>query len=77
MIKGACKKARMWDLPLQEAIGYVTPCDMAEVNKLRDWAKGRCRSASYPGLYRGPETGADNLSSSSSRRQLTIKKGAL
>jgi SpoVK/Ycf46/Vps4 family AAA+-type ATPase len=51
-IKACCRKSLMYDVPLQEAAQYVTHIDPAQVELLRNWAEGKCLSASSPGLYR-------------------------
>jgi hypothetical protein len=51
-IKACCRKALMYDVPLQKAASYVTHIDPEQIESLRTWADGRCLSASTDGLYR-------------------------
>ncbi len=61
-IKSCCRLAALLDVPLMEAAKQVVPVAVTaaeSVEKLRDWASGRCLSASQPGLYlRGKGAGA-------------------
>jgi len=53
-IKSCCRLAALLDLPLQEAAKNVVPVAVTaaeSVDRLRNWASGRCLSASAPGLY--------------------------
>jgi SpoVK/Ycf46/Vps4 family AAA+-type ATPase len=53
-IRACCRLAKLLDVPLLEAAGHVVPVAVTaaeSVQKLRDWADGRCLSASQPGLY--------------------------
>lgn len=62
-IEVCCQRAVQYQIPLAEAATYVRPTPAEDVQRLREWASGRCLSASRPGMYRfaGRET-------SSSRR---------
>jgi SpoVK/Ycf46/Vps4 family AAA+-type ATPase len=54
-IRACCRLAALLDLPLGEAAGNVVPVAVTaaeSVERLRQWASGRCLSASEPGLYR-------------------------
>lgn len=53
-IKSCCRLSALLDVTLVEAARQVVPvaATAAEsVEKLRDWASGRCLSAAAPGLY--------------------------
>ena len=53
-IKSACRLAALLDVPLVEAAKQVVPVAVTaaeSVERLRNWASGRCLSASVPGLY--------------------------
>jgi hypothetical protein len=54
-IRACCRLAALLDLPLVEAARNVVPVAVTaaeSVERLRQWASGRCLSASEPGLYR-------------------------
>ena len=54
-IRACCRLAVLLDLPLREAARQIVPVatTAAEgVEKLRQWADGRCLSAEAPGVYR-------------------------
>jgi len=54
-IKSCCRLAALLDLPLVQAAENVVPITTTSaesVEKLRDWAHGRCLSADVPGIYR-------------------------
>ena len=53
-IQSCCRLAALMDLPLREAAKNVVPVAVTaaeSVEKLRDWASGRCLNASRPGIY--------------------------
>src|SRR4029078_2389432 len=53
-IKSCCRLAALLDLPLTAAGQNIVPVakNSAEaVDKLRNWASGRCLSADHPGIY--------------------------
>jgi hypothetical protein len=53
-IKSACRLAALLEVPLVEAAQNVVPVAVTaaeSVEKLRNWASGRCLSADRPGLY--------------------------
>jgi hypothetical protein len=53
-IKSCCRLAALLDVPLIEAAKQVVPVAVTaaeSVERLRNWASGRCLSASVPGLY--------------------------
>jgi SpoVK/Ycf46/Vps4 family AAA+-type ATPase len=53
-IKSNCRLAALLDVPLVEAAQQVVPVAVTaaeSVERLRNWASGRCLSASMPGLY--------------------------
>jgi len=60
-IKSCCRLAALLDVPLAEAAKQVVPVVVTaaeSVERLRNWASGRCLSASVPGLYlRAKEAG--------------------
>jgi SpoVK/Ycf46/Vps4 family AAA+-type ATPase len=54
-IKSCCRLAALLDVPLAEAAQHVVPVAVTaaeQVERLRNWAGGRCLSASLPGIYR-------------------------
>ena len=56
-IRSCCRLARLLDLPLAEAADNVVPVAVTaaeSVERLRQWATGRCLSASVPGIYSRP-----------------------
>jgi len=53
-IKSACRLAALLDVPLVEAAANVVPIATTageSVEKLRNWASGRCLAADRPGIY--------------------------
>lgn len=53
-IRACCRLAALLDLSLIEAAAHVVPVARTaaeSIDKLRQWASGRCLSASQPGLY--------------------------
>ena len=53
-IKSCCRLAALLDVPLVDAAKQVVPVAVTaaeSVDRLRNWASGRCLSASTPGLY--------------------------
>lgn len=53
-IASCCRLAALLDLPLKEAARHVVPVAVTSaesVEKLRNWAAGRCLDASRPGIY--------------------------
>ena len=61
-IKSCCRLSALLDVPLTEAAKQVVPVAVTaaeSVERLRNWASGRCLSASSPGLYlRNPRENA-------------------
>jgi len=64
-IKSCCRLAALLDVPLTQAARNVVPVAVTaaeQVECLRNWASGRCLSASAPGIYQregaGPSTTA-------------------
>jgi hypothetical protein len=60
-VRSCCRLAALLDVPLTQAAHHVVPVAVTAaeaVERLRNWASGRCLSASYPGIYRrqGQET---------------------
>jgi hypothetical protein len=58
-IKSCCRLAALLDVPLAEAAANIVPVAVTageSVERLRQWASGRCLSADRPGVYaRGAE----------------------
>jgi len=53
-IKSACRLAALLDVPLVEAAGNIVPIATTageSVDRLRNWASGRCLAADRPGIY--------------------------
>jgi SpoVK/Ycf46/Vps4 family AAA+-type ATPase len=53
-IKSACRLAALLDVPLTEAAQNVVPIAVTaaeSVERLRNWASGRCLSGDHPGIY--------------------------
>ena len=53
-IRSCCRLAALLDIPLVEAAGNVVPVAVTageSVERLRQWAAGRCLAADRPGLY--------------------------
>src|SRR4051812_34997261 len=63
-IRSCCRLAALLDIPLGEAAQHVVPVAVTaaeSVERLRNWASGRCLSASQPGIYeRGAVIAATN-----------------
>ena len=54
-IRACCRLAALLGVPLVEAASHVVPVAVTaaeSVEKLRNWASGRCLAASAPGVYR-------------------------
>ena len=57
-IRACCRLAATMDCSLKEASEYIVPIAYTakeKIETLRTWAKDRCISASYPGLYTGKD----------------------
>ena len=53
-MRSCCRLAALLDVPLVEAALNVVPVAVTaaeSVERLRNWASGRCLSADRPGLY--------------------------
>ena len=53
-IRACCRLSALLDVPLLQAAQNVVPVAVTaaeSVDRLRNWASGRCLSASVPGLY--------------------------
>jgi hypothetical protein len=53
-VRSCCRLAALLDVPLTQAAHHVVPVAVTAaeaVERLRNWASGRCLSASYPGIY--------------------------
>ena len=53
-VRSCCRLAALLDVPLMEAAKHVVPVAVTaaeSVERLRNWASGRCLSAYTPGLY--------------------------
>jgi hypothetical protein len=54
-IRACCRLTALLGVPLVEAASHVVPVAVTaaeSVEKLRNWASGRCLAASAPGVYR-------------------------
>jgi len=51
-VEVCCQRAVQYQITLTEAAQYVRPTPPEDIEKLREWASGRCLSASVPGIYR-------------------------
>ncbi|MCD0459078.1 AAA family ATPase, partial [Roseiconus lacunae] len=54
-IKACCRLAALLDLPLAQAAQNIVPVattSAESVQRLRQWADGRCLSADEPGVFR-------------------------
>jgi hypothetical protein len=54
-IRACCRLSALLDVPLLEAGKNIVPVAITSteaVEKLRNWASGRCLSADKPGIYR-------------------------
>ena len=66
-IKSCCRLAALLDLPLVEAAHNIVPVAVTAgeaVERLRNWASGRCLAADRPGIY----TRGTDVASPSNRR---------
>src|SRR5262249_60452119 len=53
-IKSCCRLAALLEVPLVEAAHHIVPVAVTageSVERLRNWAAGRCLSADRPGIY--------------------------
>ena len=53
-IKACCRLSALLDVPLVQAAQNVVPIAVTAaegVDRLRNWASGRCLSAQQPGIY--------------------------
>ena len=53
-IRACCRLASLLDVPLVEAASNIVPVAVTageSVERLRNWAAGRCLSADRPGIY--------------------------
>ena len=69
-IRSCCRLAALLDVPLVEAALNVVPVAVTageSVERLRNWASGRCLSADRPGLYTRSSGGAGSSGRSLSR----------
>jgi SpoVK/Ycf46/Vps4 family AAA+-type ATPase len=58
-IRSCCRLAALLEIPLMEAAQNVVPVAVTageSVERLRDWAAGRCLAADRPGIYPAPRT---------------------
>ncbi len=58
-IKSCCRLATGLDVSVKEAFEYVVPVTVSNperIKRLREWAKGRALSATFPGVYKKEET---------------------
>jgi SpoVK/Ycf46/Vps4 family AAA+-type ATPase len=59
-IHACCRLAALLDVPLSEAAKNVVPVAVTaaeSVQRLREWARGRCLDAARPGIYGGARQG--------------------
>lgn len=71
-IRSVCRLSSLLDMPLVQAAQNVVPIAVTaneSVDRLRNWASGRCLNAETPGLYQ-----PSNKSTSSRRRSVTRSK---
>ena len=62
-IRSCCRLAALLDVPLTEAASNIVPVAVTAgeaVEKLRQWASGRCLSAERPGIYAREGNGMPN-----------------
>lgn len=74
-IKSCCRLAAGMNCSIKEASEYVVPISHTAGDKiaaLREWAKGKCISANYPGLYTGKD--APKVYTETPRRKVTVNK---
>jgi SpoVK/Ycf46/Vps4 family AAA+-type ATPase len=72
-IRACCRLAALLDLPLVQAAQNVVPIAVTSaeaVQRLRDWASGRCLSADAPGIYRHAGSPAAGPATSGQRRKV-------
>lgn len=50
-IEVCCQRAVQYRIPLAEAARYVRPTPAEDIERLRDWASGRCLNAAAAGIY--------------------------
>ena len=58
-IKSCCRLSALLDVPLMQAAQNIVPISATagdSVQRLRDWASGRCLSADVPGVFTRPGT---------------------
>jgi len=75
-IRACCRLATLLDVPLLQAAQQVVPVAVTAaeaIDRLRNWASGRCLSADRPGLYHKPGT---NATPRKSRRNVSRDPGA-
>jgi hypothetical protein len=66
-VKSCCRLAALLDVTLTQAAQQVVPVAVTaaeQIEKLRDWAAGRCLDAAQPGIYRRESAPATKLSAS-------------
>lgn len=74
-IKACCRLASSMGVSVKEAASYVVPVSVTSGEKiqvLREWAKGRCISATYEGPYTGEN--APTIPQETPRRKVNLKK---
>ena len=75
-IKSCCRLAALLDIPLVEAAQNVVPISVTsaeQIERLRNWAEGRCLSADNRGIY--TRVGKPAVTSSRPRRVAAPAKG--
>ena len=71
-IRSCCRLAALLDLPLVQAAQNIVPVAVTaaeSVDRLRNWASGRCLSADRPGIYQRESSGTS--SPPASRRRVS------
>ncbi len=62
-VKSCCQLSTLLDVPLMEAARNIVPVAVTAaetIERLRNWASGRCLSADVPGLYTRNGTSASS-----------------
>lgn len=70
-IEVCCQRSVQYQIPLLEAARYVRPTPADDIERLRDWASGRCLSASQASFTAMPTLPADPTEGSSADRATT------
>ncbi len=76
-IKSCCRLAALLDLPLRQAAENIVPIAVTSaesVQRLRQWADGRCLSSDRPGIYRS--VSASSGATARKRRRVSTRPSA-